>query len=154
MMVNDAIVLVGHGSKRAEANSALERLCRLVEASVSGGPDYAAAGAAGKPAFGVAPLRDERPRVEAAFLQFASPDLATVIERLVTDGYRRIVVVPVFLYEGAHVTRDIPAVIEAQRRAHPEARLTVSPVLGVDQRIATMVWDRIAEAIGTESSEE
>ena len=162
IIMNDAIVLVGHGSRRAEANSALERLCRLVAEDANGHEKHAATGATGaeadaKPTLTEAPGRVEGPmmglKVEAAFLQFASPDLATVIERMIADGYRGIVVVPVFLYEGAHATRDIPAIIEAQRRAHPDVRLTVSPVLGVDRRIAAMVWDRIGEAVETEPSE-
>ncbi len=119
----EAIVLIGHGSRRVEANTALDRLCRLVQAT--GDPEI---------------------RVEAAFLQFAAPGISAVITRLADEGLRRIVLVPIFFYEGAHVAHDIPQVIEAERAARPDLPLTLAPVLGIDERIAEIVWDRVAQA--------
>ena len=116
-------MLIGHGSRRPGANEALERLSEFV-----------ANGAAGSP------------RVEPAFLQFAQPDIPSVLERIASDGLRRIVLVPVFFYEGAHVAHDIPEIVASERRKRPELELTVSPVLGIDERIASMVWDRIGSA--------
>ncbi len=116
----EAIVLIGHGSRRPEANEALERLRELVASGAEGSP-----------------------RGEIAFLQFAAPDIAAAIESLALDGLCRIVLVPVFFYEGAHVVYDIPQIVEAERRKRPELTISVAPVLGIDERIASMVWDRI-----------
>ena len=119
----DAIVLIGHGSNRAEANADVKRLCRLVRE-----------------------LREPPVRVEAAFLQFATPDVPAVVAALARDGFRSIVLVPIFLYSGTHAGEDIPLLVETERLRRPELTLTLAPPLGIDDRIAMMVWDRVEQA--------
>ncbi len=54
-----------------------------------------------------------------AFLEMAPPDLSSTIDAAVADGTTRITVLPHFLGPGNHVSRDIPALVEAARSRHP-----------------------------------
>src|SRR4051812_15063358 len=57
--------------------------------------------------------------VELAFLELMEPALPALVERLVKEGCRQITVVPVFLGQGGHVLRDLPAMMETLRKAYP-----------------------------------
>ena len=58
-------------------------------------------------------LQDKFATVQVAFLEFAEPNLAAVIqELLLDDSVREIAVFPFFLHRGNHVTKDIPAIVD------------------------------------------
>ena len=64
------------------------------------------------PAFWHALLaRADAPKVELAFLEFMSPTLPEAIAALVQGGVCKVAVVPVFLAQGGHLKRDLPATI-------------------------------------------
>lgn len=52
------------------------------------------------------------PYVEPAFLELGEPDLAGAVERLVSQGVRKIAVLPYFLTLGTHLERDLPRLIQ------------------------------------------
>ena len=74
-----AIILLGHGSRRVEANRALETVAQDLRDLLGG------------------------VWVEPAFLQMAPPSLSTAVGDCVQAGADRIVVQPFFLFPGAHV---------------------------------------------------
>ncbi|MBS4021047.1 MAG: CbiX/SirB N-terminal domain-containing protein [Dethiobacter sp.] len=117
-----AILLVGHGSRRDEANKALERLCGLVGEKRGGAI------------------------VAHAYLQFAAPDLPAALGMLAATEVEEVIIVPVFLCEGVHIKEDIPAILAAEAAKYPHMRLVPAPVLGIDQRMAQIVWDRVDAA--------
>lgn len=121
-METKAVILVGHGSRRDEANDALIGLCKLVE--------------------------KKRPAslITHAFLQFAKPSLEEAIENLAGQGIIEVTIVPVFLYEGIHIREDIPEILASEADKHPDMRLILAPVLGIDERMAEIVLDRVDAA--------
>jgi sirohydrochlorin cobaltochelatase len=68
--------------------------------------------------------------VEPAFLEFMNPTLEEATATLVERGVRRITVVPVFLAQGGHVKRELPARMEALRRLYPACELQLVPAAG------------------------
>lgn len=77
--------------------------------------------------------------VELAFLEFIAPPLPEVIDALVADGVTRITVVPMFLAQGGHLKKDIPALIEAARARHPRCDIRQALAVGeVDSVIEAM----------------
>ncbi|MBL8484917.1 MAG: CbiX/SirB N-terminal domain-containing protein, partial [Rhodocyclaceae bacterium] len=48
-------------------------------------------------------------RVEVAFLELMQPDLETALLRLIAAGSRSVLVVPMFIAQGGHLKRDLPA---------------------------------------------
>ena len=68
--------------------------------------------------------------VQAAFLEFMTPDLAQAVDALVERGAHAIVVAPVFLAAGGHVLRDLPDRLATIAARHPGLSVRVEPALG------------------------
>jgi sirohydrochlorin ferrochelatase len=117
------LLVVGHGSRRAEANATL----LSVAASV----------AARFPAW----------RVEPAFLELLSPTIAEAYAALVGAGCTRLVVHPYFLYPGNHSTVDIPAALAAASSVSGAVPWVLTEPLNLDPRIVDVVADRVTTAL-------
>ena len=99
-----AILLVDHGSRRAEANAQLEEVADQLRA------------------------RATDSIVEVAHLEIAEPDIAQGIEACVAKGATQIVVHPFFLGPGRHTSEDIPAQVERAGRNHPNVQIRISEI--------------------------
>lgn len=112
-MSDAAILLVGHGARRASWAAPLERLA--VE------------------------LRGYGVRVQLAYLEFMQPSVAAALESLCRDGVRSIRVVPVFLGAGGHVLEDLAASVEAARARRRDVSIALEPAVGeMPQVLAAM----------------
>jgi sirohydrochlorin cobaltochelatase len=83
-------------------------------------------------------VRDARPglAVELAFLELMAPDLAEAGRTLAVDrGCTAIDVVPLFLGGGGHVRRDVPALVDALRAAHPSCAVRLHAAAGEAARV-------------------
>ncbi|HEX5803980.1 MAG TPA: CbiX/SirB N-terminal domain-containing protein [Azospira sp.] len=69
-------------------------------------------------------------RVELAFLEFMSPNLETCAGGLAGEGYRAVIVLPMFIAQGGHLKNDVPVLIERLRQAHPQVDFRVGPPVG------------------------
>jgi sirohydrochlorin ferrochelatase len=116
-----ALIIVDHGSRRAEANAALIETARLVAERVGASWD-----------------------VRYAHMELSEPSLAEAIERAVADGARSIVVQPFFLAPGTHASEHIPASIAAAQLRYPEVSFRLTGVLGPDALLAELVLERCA----------
>ncbi len=117
-----AIVLIDHGSRRAEANAMLDQVA--------------------------AALRRRVPEriVAVAHMELAPPSLADAVETCVAAGAREIVVHPYFLAPGAHATRDIPEQAAEVAARHPDVSLRVSEPLGVHEGVIDAILARVDPA--------
>lgn len=118
-----AILLLGHGSNLEDANESLHEVARLI--------------------------RTEKDCyiVEPAFLSLARPSIMEGIDLCVKEGAKRIVVIPYFLYMGAHVRRDIPHQIEEARQGHPGIDIILGNHLDVHRKLIDIVIERVEEKI-------
>ena len=119
-----AIIILFHGSRSERAGNAVDRIITSVRAR--GGYDL----------------------IEPAFLQHAAPDLPSAVKRAVAQGARRIVVVPYFMQTGAHVTADIPAVVQGIQEGHPGVEIAVTAAVGTHRLMAEIVVDLVAKSMG------
>ena len=87
--------------------------------------------------------------VDACFLQLAKPGLSEGVKNIVEKGAEKIVVMPLLLFSGNHVLKDIPDEIENEKRKYPEIQFFYARNLGADERIAQIAADRIDEATKT-----
>ena len=117
-----AILLVDHGSRRAEANAVLDQMAALVQQRR---PDHL---------------------VRVAHLTQAQPSVADAIEACVAAGAREIVVHPYFLVPGRHGAGDVPALVAAAANRHPLVSIRVSPPLGAHAALVDAILARIEEA--------
>lgn len=122
-MTAPALVAVAHGSRDPRSAQTVAALTDLV---VGLRPDL---------------------RVEAAYLEIAEPSVADVIDDLVADGVEEIVVVPLLLTEAYHAKVDIPSVVEAAARRHPDLLLHATGVLGVEATFLDVLDKRLRTAL-------
>ena len=98
------LILFAHGSRDPAWGESLHALAREIQAVE---PDL---------------------QVRCAFLERLAPDLPTVLAEL-APGASRLDVCPVFWAANGHVQRDLPALLDEARAAHPGLELRLLPVL-------------------------
>ena len=69
-------------------------------------------------------------QVRLAFLELMAPTLPDSGAALAADGCDRIDIVPLFLGAGGHVRKDLPALVDALRAAHPHIRWQLQRPIG------------------------
>lgn len=119
-----AILLMAHGSRIAAANNAAREIAAMLQ-EITG--------------FEI---------VEVAFRELHEPDIQQGIDRCVERGAQRILMVPYFLFMGAHVLHDLPEEIEAAQKRHPGLVMEMGKHLGVHRKLAEVVAERVQESLG------
>ncbi|UNC92494.1 sirohydrochlorin chelatase [Candidatus Contubernalis alkaliaceticus] len=119
--MNSGIILLAHGSRKNGANEVIEQLMEMVKGDF--GTD----------------------KVNYAFLQFSNPTLQEAIKEQVEAGVQEVTIVPVFLFNGIHISEDIPEIIEQEKKNYPSLKLLAAEALGMDRRIAEIVKERVQE---------
>ena len=123
MSQQQGIIIVDHGSRRPESNRMLE--------------DVAAAFARRyDDAFDV---------VQPAHMELAMPDIAAAYAACVEHGATRVVVLPFFLGEGKHWTKDIPSLTSQAAAKFPGTEYQIARPLGLDDLILDLLKKRIDE---------
>ncbi|MFZ5595630.1 MAG: sirohydrochlorin chelatase [Bacillota bacterium] len=115
------VILLGHGSRMKEAESTLQGLVDKVNKS------------------------GKYNLVLGAALQFNSPDLPASLEKAVSCGMERIIVVPLFLCMGTHMKKDIPEIIEEQKKKYNGVDIKLAGNIGADDKLVEIIFDRIGE---------
>ena len=116
-----AILLVDHGSRRADANAQLASVAAAVRARI---PNEA---------------------VEIAHMEIAEPTIAQGIAQLALGGAELIIVHPYFLGPGRHTRESIPELVAAAARDHPDLEIRITEPLGVHDGLIDAVLDRVGE---------
>lgn len=116
------MLLVGHGSRSEAGRRELLDLAALVAEAVPEVP------------------------VEVGFLELSDPPAGVAVDRLVARGARRLSVLPLMLNPGGHAKSDVPAVVAAARRRHPDVDVHYGRPLGPDQQLLRLAADRLAAA--------
>ena len=116
---NTGIVIVDHGSRRAESNKMLEKFV----AEFAGPAPYDI--------------------VEPAHMELAEPSIATAFAKCVRRGAKHVVVCPYFLLPGKHWTEDIPALIEQAAANHPGVSYLVTAPIGLHPLMHGVIQSRI-----------
>jgi sirohydrochlorin ferrochelatase len=118
------VVLVDHGSRRAESNQLFERFVELFARST----------------------RHEI--VEPAHMELAQPSVETAFARCVERGATRIVLAPYFLAPGKHWRHDLPTLAAAAAaKAGAPVRWLVSQPIGLHDAMVGVVDDRLTHCL-------
>lgn len=115
--MNSSLLIVAHGSRRAESNREVETLAARI-GELAGGRFVS---------------------VRPAFLELAAPSIPDGIQQCLDDGAAEVLVLPYFLSRGRHVVEDIPAEIAAKQAERPAARITLLPYLGAAEGVAELM---------------
>ena len=71
------------------------------------------------------------------------PDIGEGIEKLVSSGIERIIVMPLFLVTGNHITQDIPEELRQQKERFPEVEFVMAQHLAGHTALVDIVLERI-----------
>jgi precorrin-8X/cobalt-precorrin-8 methylmutase len=124
-----AVLVIAHGSRLKAANEDLYGVVRWLRAT------------------------DRWDVVGPCFLQFEEPNLGQAVEQVISQGAKRMVLVPFLLFPGNHMQRDIPEEVEALRKRYPHVEILLTRHLGIDERLAQMVIERIESTLGRSGDE-
>ncbi len=118
-----AILLMAHGSRIPEANDAAREVARMMQEMTG---------------FGI---------VEVSFREQHRPNIQQGIDSCVEQGAERILLIPYFLFMGAHVQEDLPEEIEEARLRYPQVEFAMGTHLGAHRKLAEIVAERVAEGL-------
>lgn len=118
-----AVLLMAHGSRIAEANDAVREIAKMV-AEIGG-----------------------YPIVEVSFREMHLPNIQQGIDACVARGAERILLLPYFLFVGAHVQEDLPEEMDMARERYPNVEFAMGSHLGVHRKLAEVVTERIGEGL-------
>lgn len=121
--MNDAVVLFGHGARDPRWARPFERIRDRMRAAL--------------------PQRT----VELAFLEFMTPDLPTIIDRLASQGVQRVLLMPLFLGAGGHVLHDLPELLDAARARHPGLTIDALRALGEHDAVLDAIADGCVDIV-------
>ncbi|MFN0051067.1 MAG: sirohydrochlorin chelatase [Planctomycetales bacterium] len=113
------VLLIAHGSRRAEANADLVQLADILRS------------------------RGEYPIVETSYLEIAQPDISTGGARCVARGATRVKMFPYFLSAGAHVVEDLEASRQELAARFPGVDFQLCPHLGLHPLMVDIVLERL-----------
>jgi sirohydrochlorin ferrochelatase len=122
-MNSTAILIMAHGSRISGANDAAREVAKMVQDMT--GIDI----------------------IEVAFREMHEPDIQQGIDRCVARGAKKILLIPYFLFMGAHVLHDLPEEIEEAQKRHPGLDMVMGPHLGAHRKLAEIVAERISEGL-------
>ena len=112
------LLLVDHGSRRAESNAQLEDMARRVHA-----------------------LRPAAV-VTAVHMEIAAPTIADGLATLIASGATEIRVLMYFLSDGRHSREDVPTLVREAMLAHPGISVTCGQALGPHDVLASLLLER------------
>ncbi|MFW6435522.1 MAG: CbiX/SirB N-terminal domain-containing protein [Halovenus sp.] len=128
---DEAVLLVGHGSRRERSNEQVRELAVELEGRI------------GIP-------------VDAAFLELAEPSITDAIDQLATT-VSQITVVQLSLFAASHVKNDVPLAVTQARADHDGTTIHNGAHLGVHPAIVDLLDDRAAaveEELGVDREHE
>ncbi len=126
-----AVLLVDHGSRRAEANALLDEVAALVKSRLGHGAI-----------------------VEPAHMEIAEPTVAQGVARCVEQGATLIIVHPFMLAPGRHVSEDLPTLVEESASAHEGVAFAVAAPLGTHAGVIDAVIERCQAALADAKGDE
>jgi len=114
-----AILLIDHGSVKAEANHMVSCMANLLQH-----------------------MAGETVLVRHAHMELAEPSIAAGFAECVGAGATEVIVFPYMLSPGKHVTRDVPRLVAEVARQFPQTRFRVTDAFGVHRAHRVSDGDR------------
>ena len=117
------LVVVDHGSRRAESNRMLEAFVESFR---------------GHSRYGI---------IEPAHMELAEPSIRTAFDKCVAQGAKCVVVAPYFLLPGKHWDKDIPELAAEAASRHPGVPYLVSSPIGLHPLMQQVIESRVAHCL-------
>lgn len=127
------VVIIGHGSRLPESRGIYEEIARKTE-------------------------EKSGLQVRVGYMKHWRPTFTEAVRSFIEEGFKRVIVVPLFFVPGLHVQEDIPILLGIKEGEVPEfgyEKITIpedveviyARHIGADERLAEVVMDRVQEAM-------
>ena len=123
-LTHRALVLFAHGARDPQWAAPFQRLRQIIQAQL---PDAV---------------------VELAFLELMTPKLPELAAQLQQRGCDEITVVPVFLGQGGHVSRDLPLIVAQLQQDYPAMVFRIAAAAGEDAAVLTAIAQYCIGSLG------
>ncbi|GMH42673.1 hypothetical protein BSKO_10592 [Bryopsis sp. KO-2023] len=117
------VVVVDHGSRKAESNRVLDSVVELMK------------------------QRTGRSNVHPAHMEIAAPTILDAVHECAKEGAETVVVTPYFLSRGRHIMEDLPRLVEEAQKTVPGVKCILAQPLGLDPGLIDIMDRRIDEAL-------
>ncbi|ODA43651.1 Sirohydrochlorin cobaltochelatase [Thermodesulfovibrio sp. N1] len=118
----EKIIIVGHGSPKEDAN----KLADLTKALAI-------------------TLKKQPEDIKYAYIKFGSPSIEESIIECIKENAKTIIIHPLFLFSGSHVSYDIPEIIKKFRKNYPYIEIICTKPLGLHEKLLEIIKKRIDE---------
>ncbi len=133
MKDSTGVVIIGHGSRLPESRGIYEEIAKKTE-------------------------EKSGLKVRVGYMKHWRPTFTEAVRSFIDDGFKKVIVVPLFFVPGLHVQEDIPILLGIKEGEVPEfgyEKVTIpedveviyAKHIGADERLAEVVMDRVQEAI-------
>ncbi|WP_350343047.1 CbiX/SirB N-terminal domain-containing protein [Proteinivorax tanatarense] len=113
------LFILAHGSRAAEANDQLFSISEKARLN----------------------KKNEFDLVGYGSMELSKPSFAEGINTLVKEGAESVVIVPLFLFKGNHIKKDIPKLLEEIKKEHPGVEFKMTTPVGEDDRVVDILLD-------------
>lgn len=120
----NGLIMIAHGSKKKLSNNEFLNLVEEIEKK-----------------------NDNFSKVEASFLEFATPDIDSVVKNFLNNGISKIYFYPYFLNSGKHVSVDLPDIINNLKKTYPLIEFILLPHFGVSDKISDIIIEDLSSHI-------
>jgi len=115
----DAVVYIGHGSRLKEGIEHFKKFIASVQKEIN------------------------IPVQEIAYLEINAPTIEDTMEKVIKNGAKNILVVPVLLFAAAHYKRDIPEELQKVQQKYPFVHFLMTAPFDVHDKMIDLVVKRI-----------
>lgn len=117
-----ALIIAAHGSRKKESNIEVVSLVQRLAKKLQGRFEV----------------------IEYAFLQMAQPLLENKLEELARNGVKQLVIFPLFIGSGSHITIDIPELVKKVQASYPDLDIRVTDHLGKISAIEDVIVAQVS----------
>ncbi|WP_457570466.1 sirohydrochlorin chelatase [Desulfovulcanus sp.] len=118
-MTAKGIIILGHGSRRKTVSQSFSRMVGRIAQRISNA------------------------RVEPAFFSLGRPTLEEKASELIAEGCKEIIIFPYFLYNGNHVEKDIPTMLQSLKQKYSEINFRLLNTLENEPLLEEIIYKRI-----------
>lgn len=119
-MNKQAVIVLAHGSRNDKARQSFLKMVEIVDKRAGG-------------------------NIAPAFFSLGQPDLESAVAERISAGYSEITIFPYFLFDGNHVQKDIPAIVEKLENTYPGVKIRVLSSLEHEPLMPEIIFERIWE---------
>lgn len=119
--MNSALLLIAHGSRRAEANADLDFIAEEVRS------------------------KNQFAHVQVSYLELAEPGIERGGEICVEHGVDSVIMLPYFLSPGVHVVEDLTAARDSLSARFPNVTFRLAKPLGRHPKLIEIVLERAGQ---------